>query len=413
VAKRNFREAAGVPFGDNTPSNPQNNSLLELDAELYGKIAAVDAQVERLKAIDIFTIEPDPQQPRRAMPSAVRAHWNGDPRTIGDLFAVWWQLVQDERGKEFSLPAYLVEQDEITHSDRLDDPGPIEAALLEVIDLAVSIRRDGLANPITVVPLPTDKLMPERYRLETGERRWLAHHLLYQFFESVEERERWIKIQAREMKTVSVWRQAAENSARQNLNAIGKARQFAILLMDLWERDEKDPKTFKPMSAFGTERAYYAQAANLSLPYGKREMLLKIMGVKSAAELTRCRKLLTLPDEMWVRGDDQNLSQDVLLKIVDPRTQIDEALQNVPTWNDSGRQALNTASAKKNDPALRQGKRLFSSEKASSIRDQIRYLTGLRSGISEANQDTKEGLRYSIHDIRRFLDEVEHLLDKE
>jgi hypothetical protein len=78
---------------------------------------------------------------------------------------------------------------------------PALQALIELAALAASIRRDGLTNPITVINLGN-----KRYQLETGERRWLAYHLLYQMLPDA----KWRHIPARVMSELDVWRQAAE-----------------------------------------------------------------------------------------------------------------------------------------------------------------------------------------------------------
>src|SRR5690606_25072022 len=133
--------------------------------------------------------------------------------------------------------------------------GPLEAALMKVIELAASIYQEGLLNPISLVRYGED-----RFLLETGERRWLAYHLLHHYAPDDGKRDQWAKIPAQFVDGVDVWRQAAENSMRADLNAISKARQYAILLMAL--EQEINGSRFESyqdlIAAGGTDRAYYA-----------------------------------------------------------------------------------------------------------------------------------------------------------
>ena len=107
-----------------------------------------------------------------------------------------------------------------------------------------------------------------------------------------------------------MWRQANENNARDDLNAIGRARQYALLMMDLHGHDQ-----FKSLAECKTERQYYAQAESLSAPYGQGERLLNAMGVSSRSALTRYRKLLSLPDAVWQGGDDYDVSEEILTRL--------------------------------------------------------------------------------------------------
>src|SRR5690606_34285023 len=135
---------------------------------------------------------------------------------------------EDERHAPLDLRAYVMADGD--HPEADPTPlGPLEGSLLALADLAGNIRRNGLMNPISVVRVG------ERYQIETGERGWLAHHLLRLLTGD----DNWQYVAARVVERSSVWRQAGENSARADLNAISKARQFALLLMDLYQNPDK------------------------------------------------------------------------------------------------------------------------------------------------------------------------------
>lgn len=412
MAKRNFRKSAADPFttsSEETSKAPVDNSWLAADKGIFGDIAKADAQTERIKSYDIFSIVPDQTQPRRVIPSTVRQRWDGDPHAVPDLFVQWVRLVQAEIGREFTLSAYLLNEDGEAY--RGGGYAPIERSLMELVDLAVSIRRDGLTHPITLVPAGNF------HQIETGERRWLAYHLLHAFFDGQvsgipNEQNKWRKIPARIMPERSVWRQAVENSARQNLNAIGKARQYAVLVMTLYAQmgDHFDP--FNP--AAPSDRHFYAQAARYDkTPYGRREELLSAMGFKSPAELTRCRKLLELPDEVWALADDHDLPQKALLRLSEkpPKEAVKIAQGMVYGQTDKPRISQRgrppSSPALLTDPIINDGNRLFSKQKEQKVVQIVKELARMRDGVGQATDSTKSQIRQVADEIRRMLDDIE------
>lgn len=314
MSKRN--KLSGInPFGINK-DDAEKPTLLDVDAEIFGDLARVDAGRIEVKNIRIFDILPDPTQPRRAIPSSVRIGWDGQPNTVGDVLAKWLELVDAERGQPFPLVDHL--NFRIGDNIPEDEPivGPLESAFLEIVRLAVSIKQDGLTNPITVFRAG------RQFMLETGERRWLAFHLLYHWTranESEQAASSWEKIPARVMDEFSVWRQASENNARANLNAIAKARQFAILMMDLLVREGDRFRSYQEIVSTGhPEQDFYAQVVEKSPPYGRSELILSAMGVKHRNAILRYRRLLQLPNEVWLLADDHNWTERQLRPLVPP-----------------------------------------------------------------------------------------------
>lgn len=302
TTRRRSRETRGASnaFGDALPNTPR-----QIDQEIFG--FGDDSQYVTAEPLDIFEVYPDLTQPRRAVPSAVRLKWNGQPETIRDMLAYWWELANAERGAETDLFSLLGKSQSV---DLSDDAGPFEKSLVELISLAGTIHRDTLLNPISVVRIGS------HYRIETGERRWLAYHLLDWFTENEEHRP-YQKIPARIMEKANVFRQAAENNARQNLNAIARARQYAILMMELWRSDENRTVQFYSPERFNEDVGFYAQAKDLDAPYGKGEIIRQAMGITTRQQMSRYRDLLQLPEPIWLGGDDRNMSLNELLEFVD------------------------------------------------------------------------------------------------
>jgi len=319
------------------------------------------------KSIDIFTIRPNPTQPRRAIPSLIRDQWNGDPHTIKDTLSQWWGLIQNEVG-ELDLVGCVIRDDACEYPETV---GPVTQRLFDLAVLANSIYRDGLTNPITIAK------QGDGYILETGERRWLAFHMLYWFTQD----EKWSKIPAYVPPEYNVWRQATENNLRQNLNLISRARQYAILMMAL-----HPDQSFAPYPACHSDREFYAQVLPLGTPYGERKKLLGALGVNSPAQLTVYRKALELNDENWTLADDEDWSENKLFGIPNNLQKSQKKADSTP----------------KNDP-----------HKVVETRKKMSQL-GLvlnRAGERKLNKRTRQAALGQVQELREWLDRAEQILN--
>lgn len=310
MSSRRSRVGGGALGAAQNRNNGMGN-LNEWDAKIYGELEAADTSMQTIFATSIHQIAPDPTQPRRQIPSVIRQQWDG--QNIQQLFAVWINQFAAERGMEYEAAGDLIfhkMQNKDTAESATEDapklkPGVAESSLMEVVQLAADIAERGLINPVSVV-----RMGGQSFRLETGERRWLAYHLLHLSFVDRDGQSQWMRIPAQEVTAASVWRQASENTARAQINAISKARQLALLLMDWYTQNES--ADFLPYSDFEHDRHFYAQVQDGELwkiPYGKAEMFLTAMNVKNAVQLRQYRRLLHLPDSVWTVADDYNLTQ--------------------------------------------------------------------------------------------------------
>jgi len=427
---------AGIdPFGkdgsEDKPSERPALSMNDADTALFGELTRVEAGRQTIRPIPIMEIYPDIKQARRVMPSAVREHWNGEPGMVTEMFNFWVDIIDEERGlarvPNFNLSdtlwAEAVEKRGRSETDIENEnykPGPAETAFLKIVDLAVSIRRDGLTNPVTA-----EQAGARHFRLETGERRWLAFHMLFNFFHAgagkPDERTRWEKIPAIVVQKLNVWRQATENTARADLNAIGRARQFAILLMDLLQLDGATFQTFEHLIRSGhCDRPYYAQVIEHRVPSGKGEVLSNAIGAAHRSAFTRCRMLLGLPDEVWDIGDNLDVSEDELLKWAKlPAPKAIEEARNlekiVATRNNLATKTDTAEIAKRSykpppllsDPALKRGKRLFSKQDEAIFK----AISDLRDGVGEADPGTKAQIRNLLEQMQTRLDQVKNLIE--
>ena len=133
--------------------------------------ARIDIQTKpiiRAKPIDILQIQPNPMQPRRVVPSQYR----GGP--LMDQIEAWLDEVEVSSGRAFPLQALILGKVELRAREERQATAE-ELPLLRLADLAASIYREGLTNPITVAG------SGDSYMIETGERRWVAYHVLHAY----------------------------------------------------------------------------------------------------------------------------------------------------------------------------------------------------------------------------------------
>lgn len=272
---------------------------VQANARTFGKVDLPDDGREVIKPIALDLISRDPAQPRKAIPKTVSrvARQEGIPEWLA-----WHRMAEHEAGHPIDLKRLLRGE-----GDPLEDEKPPELVrgFLALVGLAATIRRDKLTNPISIVRLPG---VVDRYEIETGERRWHAHQML----NGALKLESFGKIKARIVPKASIWAQATENSEREELTAIGKARQLALLLIEEYRgRDGVSFQSYREMIGEDdlSDRAYYAQVANgnvYKVPDGQGADFLKAVGLSSKSQLAHYRKLLKLPDELWVKFDEEN-----------------------------------------------------------------------------------------------------------
>jgi len=290
----------------------QRGDLEEVADEIYGKPAPfLDAGRIVAVSTNIDAIWADVKQPRRAVPASIRLHWNGNPVDVAEMLNQWHIIA----GKTAVVDVYAILQGN-GEGFEVENAPAIFTGYLELLRLAASIRKEGLINPISIVEFSG------RNVIETGERRWLAYHMLRQYMG-----DEWAKIPARKSEERDyVWRQAAENTARRELNAIGMARQLALLIMETRRGIEgQSYNDFDELViAGGCDRKFYAQIANGNVHRVPRGMGERIQGAMNLSEkrLADYRKLLKLTedevvnDALWIRGDVGDWPEFTLREVV-------------------------------------------------------------------------------------------------
>lgn len=296
MSSRRFDEGDD-PFAGGTPA--------DVDAQIYGGESLTELDTGRMvgQPINIMDIWPDMKQPRRAIPLVVRGQWDGNPELAAAVLSDWHQLAEHDLSDMIEVRYLLRGLDkEYTREDEAAAMG-----FVDLVGLAGSILHEGLNHPISVVR------QGSRYVIESGERRWLAYHLLRVY----EDADKYATIPAHVKTKADAWAQAAENGARKSLNAIGMARQLALLIMDMYEGEDGLPfGEFDHVVLPGEcDRKFYAQVADGKLWPVKRGMgtrVLHVTGLKSAAQVSQYRRLLSIPDRLWMEADENDWPEFVI-----------------------------------------------------------------------------------------------------
>lgn len=274
-------------MGRSTAPLPSLKSLQSAAITQAQGLSAPDAHAVEPTDLPIGQIAPDPIQPRRALPDLYRARWCAG-ELLPDVLAEWGHEAAVQRDAlGFSTPweAWLHLDDTPLIDPSLKMP-PALRLWLDLLRLAGSIYRDGLAVPITVYQ------DARGYRLLMGERRLLAFWLLYEMGY-----DQFAHIPALVRDSYNPIAQAAENGARRNLNAISIARQLAVLLMVVNGIDVGNDTA-------QANQAWYAQALDLQVPSGEGEALATVLGLKNPRQISHYRRLLALPRVVWNWADE-------------------------------------------------------------------------------------------------------------
>jgi hypothetical protein len=254
----------------------------------------------RVERIAISLIRPDAAQPRRVLPEMIHQAFHHQELTPLQALKQYIEKVRiaaRQKGRPFeSLLDLLISTDETRDERELT---PIERDLHDLTNLAMTLRSDGQVNPLTIVDC-SQGAMPS-YRIETGERRYWANYIDMEFIPGYQGDGN-VPCIILPPGEASVFRQAKENTSRAGLNAIGMARQVALLLLAVYD--------IHPPSGCVTHD-FYRQALDLDLR-NKREYttdVLSAMGGLSRSRLSHYKALLNLSDEAIELADRYSLDE--------------------------------------------------------------------------------------------------------
>ncbi len=284
-------------------------SLGQSSAEIGGRgVKVVQIVLDRIR--------PDPAQPRRVLPEPIRSEFLSGHINARQALERWEALVTDE-ALSLGRPrpdwqALLDRNPSDRDEDRLGvdppgQPGPEEEMLRGIVATAATIRHGGQVSPITVAEVDGGS----SYRIETGERRYWAHHWLTMWVS-----EGFEQIQCIVVPEASPWRQAAENTSREGLSSLAMARQLATLLLDLYD--------IHPDYTRSIPNDWYRQALEYRVPRGEGANLRAALGGIERSQFSRLQALLRLSDPVWELADRYRLEEKRLRHVLKVE---DEALQ--------------------------------------------------------------------------------------
>jgi hypothetical protein len=183
---------------------------------------------------------------------------------------------------------------------------PIERDLHDLANLALTMRSDGQVNPLTIVDC-SEGVMPS-YRIETGERRYWANYINMEFIASYQG-DGTVPCIILPPGEASVFRQAKENTSRAGLNAIGMARQVALLILAVHD-------IHPPLGP--VDHDFYRQALELDLR-GKPEYtgdILNAIGGITRQRMSQYKLLLSLSDESIELADQHSMDEGKLRHVL-------------------------------------------------------------------------------------------------
>jgi len=214
----------------------------------------------RVERILLDLVRPNPLQARRVLPDRVYQDFHAERVTPTQALREVVKLAKisaRQNGRPFDNVLDLLGNPDDDNATEPSALTPIEQFLRDLTNLAVTIRDDGQVNPLTVVDASDGGI--QKFRIETGERRYWATWLLKDFIPGYQG-DGMIPCIIIPQEQESPFRQAKENTTRSGLNAVAMARQIALLL--LYVHGYEMPTGPVPMD-------FYRQALELDLR-GKR-----------------------------------------------------------------------------------------------------------------------------------------------
>lgn len=285
-------------------SRRANDLLASVTEEMLGDLSYLHPDPSlRIERILLELVRPDPVQPRRVLPEAIHFAFHNNRLTPTQALRELVQMVQvaaRQRGRPFNSVLELLPQDDEEQDGKSSATlSPEEQLLLDLVNLAVTIRDDGQVNPLTVVDVSQG--VSRLFRIETGERRYWATWLLRDFI-SEYNGDGMIPCILISAQRSSIFRQAKENTVRSSLTAVAMARQAALLLLTVHGYE---------IPTYPVDNTFYRQALQLDLR-GKREYteaILSAMGGIDKGHFSHFKALLNLSDEAMELADRYNVEE--------------------------------------------------------------------------------------------------------
>lgn len=275
------------------------SDLLFDDVDPFGAVIGEPAS-KPIERFPLDMIRPDPEQPRRLLPTDLANEVNQGEMAPAAAVSEWVKRTENDTGSVFAQE------------------------IRELRRLAAAIEMHGLINPITIRPA---MLEDNRYIIVTGERRYWAHVLLNLEGRQIQEGED-VQISDK-IKATLVPRgasirahQIVENLMREDINVVEKAHGLWALRREL------------------TDDAY---RRHTEVEEGKKKRLIPWKQVEDTLDMSRQYRarivaVLDLSEEAQQLIDRHNLAEATIRPVVEklkkyPDLQV-QALRQLITWQE-------------------------------------------------------------------------------
>jgi len=306
------------------PKRQTNISAVNATTTVNGKTSG-RPQEAVVKDVPLRMIYPNDLNPRLLIPPDIIKRYPKPIEALQEMIERARKQRHFDRLTDLLTNSADAEDDTDTDGD-MDLP-PLVRRLRELTRLAYSFNDDGQINPVTVVEVEANR----RYVIETGERRYWAaqiraHHL------HLDEGVSTLRCIVIPADKASVFRIAKENLSREPLNAVGTAKQIALLLLHLHGENLSG----------GLTDALIRKAADLNL-YGKSreevEAFYEALNDMNRSTMAKYKKILELSSSAMALADNFDVELSKLYLVV---TRLGEAdhLEAVRHITDKGGMTL-------------------------------------------------------------------------
>ena len=393
----------------NHDTQRMDDLLASVTSDLLGDLPQnLNGNAIHVERILLEMVRPDPVQPRRVLPESIHLRFHQNQITPTQALRELVQIVQiaaRHRGRPFNNLLELLPN---ADDERDDEPAailtPEEVFLRDLVNLAITIRDDGQVNPLTVVD--ASQGVTRLFRIETGERRYLATWLLRDFIPNYTG-DGMIPCIIIPANRSSVFRQAKENTARSGLTAVALARQAALLLLTVHGYE---------IPAYAVENDFYRQALDLDLR-SKREYtdaVLSAMGGMGKMQFSQYKALLKLSDEALELADRYSIEEYRLRPVLAvPAEYHAEIMRQIIDFNLSAKQVkelCDSGNADQDDDDVRKDispsamkiAKVAQSTQVTSAQELARAIM-LQEGDSAVAKARLQALRKLITEAERYL----------
>ena len=263
----------------------------------------------RVERILLDLIRPNPLQARRVLPDRVYQDFHAERVTPTQALREVVKLAKiaaKQNGRPFDNVLDLLGNPDDENAPEPSALTPIEQFLRDLTNLAVTIRDDGQVNPLTVVDASDGGI--QKFRIETGERRYWATWLLKDFTPGYQG-DGMIPCIIIPQEKESPFRQAKENTTRAGLNAVAMARQIALLLLYVHSVE---------MPVGPVSMDFYRQALELDLRSKREytEAIYSSLGGMTKQLFSEHKALLKLSDDACELADRNDIHYSKLRYVV-------------------------------------------------------------------------------------------------